>query len=23
MADKNGPDGTGKTGRGNQHEPDI
>lgn len=23
MADKNGPDGTGETGRGNQHEPDI
>ncbi|MER8977579.1 AtpZ/AtpI family protein [Mesorhizobium sp. M0870] len=23
MADKNGPDGTGKTGRGNRHEPDI
>ena len=23
MADKNGPDGTGETGRGKQHEPDI
>jgi ATP synthase protein I len=23
MADKNGPDGTGKTGRGKQHETDI
>ncbi|MBZ9771901.1 AtpZ/AtpI family protein [Mesorhizobium sp. CO1-1-8] len=23
MADKNGPDGTGETGRGNQNEPDI
>ncbi|MER8951025.1 AtpZ/AtpI family protein [Mesorhizobium sp. M0185] len=23
MADKNGPDGTGKTGRGKQHEADI
>lgn len=23
MADKNGPHGTGETGRGNQHEPDI
>jgi ATP synthase protein I len=23
MADKNGPDGTGKTGRGQQHGPDI
>ena len=23
MADKNGPDGTGETGRGKQHEADI
>ena len=23
MADKKGPDGTGETGRGKQHEPDI